>query len=104
MIKQQAADSLRIFGNGINALAVLAFAFLTYKLFGLASHHLAAGGPFPVPSADGIKAFAQLPDVKQRLMHWTLAWFYGIGTAGLGWMTLLGIRWTYHAVLRLLSR
>jgi len=104
MIRQQAADSLRIFGNGINVLAAVAFAYLTWKLFGLASHHMAAGGALPSMTAEGLKAFMELPDMKQRLVHWTLAWFYGIGTAGLGWMTLLGIRWTYHAVLRLLSR
>lgn len=104
MIKQQAAGSLRIFGNGINVLAAIAFAYLTIKLFGLASYHVSAGGSLPSLTADGLKEFASQPDVKQRILHWVLAWFYGIGTVGLGWMTLLGIRWAYHALLRFLSR
>jgi len=103
-MNKHAADSLRHLGDGANLLAALVFALLAFKLYAMTAGYLAAAGGLPPMSLDGIESLVKSPDAKARLTYWASAWFCAIGTAGTGWMALLGARFAYQWLLRTLAR
>jgi len=101
---KHAADSLRHLGDGANLLAALFFGLLSFKLYAMTSGYLAAAGGLPPMSLDGVETLLMSADLKARLTYWAAAWLCAIGTAGTGWMALLGARFTYQWLLRTLAR
>jgi hypothetical protein len=99
------ADSgLRMAGLVGNAGLLLA---LTYALFWLKGQVITAYGeigPLPQLTATGVATWMQDPALASRSLAVAKLWGCSVAMVGTGWMTLLGFRWAYHAVLAIVHR
>lgn len=103
MIRQSIEQAFRFLGDAANAALLAVFAMATVKLYGLAGHYLAAAGGWPHPSLAYLEQVVLAPDARERILAWLAAWFCLVAAAGCAWMTILGLRWAYHALLRVIS-
>ena len=106
--------ALRSAGAAFNAALLVACVWLSASLYGAGMSHLEAAGGLAssatVRSALSdpgillawVAGFFADPGAPGRAAGYFAAWLAFIGSAGCAWMAILGARWAYHAVLRLL--
>jgi hypothetical protein len=66
--------------------------------------NLAIIGPLPALNMQSAMTLAHDPLLVAKLVAGAKAWGFGIVAVGTGWMSLLGLRWTFHACLALIHR
>ena len=102
------AEAFRFVGECANLAALLAFVWATLTLKDMASEQFRAAGSLPALTTAGLKgelsAIQAAPETAERYWHLGAAWFLVVAAAGCAWMALLGARWAFHFVLRLLNR
>nr|WP_250808021.1 hypothetical protein [Neorhizobium tomejilense] len=97
-------DFLRLAGDALNFAVFGAFLWTTLALKGLALSHYQSVGPLPPLSREGLDSLLSDPHKATQLWHLVAAWLFAVAAAGCAWMTLLGARWAFHFVLRILNR
>lgn len=95
---------VRTLGMAVNLLMVAAFAYTTSVLAEMFLTNLKAIGSLPSPDIPSIIALAQDPGLVNRLIALAKCWGFGVALLGSSWMTVLGLRWTYHAILSIIHR
>lgn len=103
MIGRTIEPYVRFAGDLMNVLLLAVFAVAAFKLHAMAGAYLAAAGGLPHPSISYLEQLALSPDAPDRIVLWAAAWLCWIGALGSAWMALLGARWAYHALLRILA-
>ncbi|MDW9478753.1 hypothetical protein GOB57_08550 [Sinorhizobium meliloti] len=98
------ATAVRAAGDIANIAAVLFFGWAAIALKNAAYEQYLAGGGRPVFSQATISAVLADPSSALQYGHLLAAWCLFVGSAGCVWMLVLGIRWNFHLVLRLLNR
>lgn len=93
----------RSFGEIAN-LVLTAF-FIASTLFFLSQMKasIVAGGGVARISDLGMGWIAQQaadPHIVHKVVAWVFAWGFGSAMLGCAWMSVLGLRWSYHALLR----
>jgi hypothetical protein len=79
------------------------FLFTTLFCFARLNASIEAGGGFARFSdlnAFWIAQQAADPLILHKVLAWACAWGFGVAMIGCGWMSILGLRWSYHALLR----
>jgi hypothetical protein len=101
---QHFANALRAAGDIANVVAMLFFgwAALFLKAAGIEQYH-AAGGTPQISQATIAEIVAD-PTSLVRYGHLVAAWGLFVASAGCAWMLILGMRWNYHLILRLMNR
>jgi hypothetical protein len=61
-------------------------------------------GPLPALNTQSLMTAVHDPILMVRLLAATKAWCFGVLAVGTAWMSLLGLRWTFHASLALIHR
>ncbi|NTF17559.1 hypothetical protein G6L37_04050 [Agrobacterium rubi] len=87
-------------GTAVNIALVGGFAWATARLWSLAEASFSKAGGVPPISAGHIHALASDPALSSIASSYVIAWFSVVGAVGCAFMTALGIRWGYHALLR----
>jgi len=101
-----AKSGVRAVGEISNLFLAAAFITATLLFYDRTIAFIAAGGGFVRVADLGIGWIAQQasrPDITYKAVHWIGAWLCGIATLGCAWMSVLGLRWSYHAFLRLIK-
>lgn len=95
--------TLRVIGDLANLAMAMIFIVATLVFHDRMHVFIAAGGGFAKPSDLGlawVARQAQDPALLSHVISWSAAWGCGIAALGCAWMSILGLRWTYHALLR----
>ena len=92
-------------GAAFNAILLGAFLYAALSLYGYGTEKLEeAGGTGHLLAAlsgpSEAAAFALSPGAAGRIASYAAAWLSLVAAAGCGWMSLLGMRWFFHAALR----
>ena len=87
-------------GAMMNIAMVGGFAFATALLWNKASTSFQAAGGIQPLSMSHAQALASDPALPSIAAGYAVAWIALVGAAGCAFMTALGARWGYHAVLR----
>jgi hypothetical protein len=95
---------IRMAGDAFNVASLFAFGFATIWFKSSASEHFSRIESYPEVSVTGVVEYLKSADVYSNATDIGLAWLYTVATLGCGWMTILGLRWGYHFVLRMLNR
>lgn len=101
---QHIATALRAAGDIANVAAMLFFGWAALALKNAAYEQYIAGGGRPVFSQATVSALATDPASAIQYWHLVAAWGLFVASAGCAWMFVLGIRWNYHLMLRVLNR
>lgn len=96
-----AHGSISAAGAAANIAMMTGFAWATAHLWGVASEAFASAGGVPSLSVSHLQALATDPALPSMAAGYATAWFASVGAAGCAFMTALGIRWAYHALLRM---
>lgn len=103
-ILDAAHGSISAVGAVANLTMMAGFAWATVRLWGLASSSFRAAGGVPPLSIGEMQALAVDPALPSMAASYAIAWFALVGAAGCAYMTALGLRWGYHALLRTILR
>lgn len=98
------AKALRTAGDVANAVAMIAFGWAALSLQALCLVHFAEAGGIPRLDMGVISGIVADPSSGWRYLHLVFAWGYGVASVGCAWMTVLGLRWNYHLLIRVLNR
>jgi hypothetical protein len=101
---QHVATAFRAAGDLANVAATLFFGWAAIALKKAAYEHYLAGGGWPVFSKDTVSSIVADPTAAMQYWHLLAAWCLLVASVGCAWMLVLGIRWSYHLVLRTLNR
>jgi len=96
--------TIRFAGGGMNLVALLTFICAAFAFYGLTSDLIARAGGIPELTAAGIEQFLRAPKAAERIGFLAAAWASFVGTLGCAWMSAIGLRWAYHALLRMTMR
>lgn len=103
-LMHNAAVIFRLSGDAVNFGILGIFAWATFALKAAAVEQYRAAGPLPSQSLASLAEMAGTnPFAVIQYWHLVAAWGLGIAAAGCGWMTVLGSRWAYHFILRVLN-
>ncbi|MBY3150969.1 hypothetical protein HFO56_00805 [Rhizobium laguerreae] len=101
---QHIATALRAAGDLANVAAMLFFGWAANFLKAAGFEHYRMAGGTPSVSRATITALVADPTSALRYGHFLAAWGFFVASAGCAWMLILGLRWNYHFILRLLNR
>lgn len=76
------------------------FVCLSYHCYGRAMFYLDGLGPFPGLSVNAFLGYLTVEALPHKAQYAVLFWIFLIVSLGSAWMSALGLRWLYHAVLR----
>ena len=93
--------TMRTAGGAVNALLTAAFGWGAVRLAGLASAEFEAAGGTQHFALSSIQAVGDVRTEAGNAMHYAAAWTAAVFAAGAAYMALLGVRWCYHAAIRL---
>jgi hypothetical protein len=101
---QHIATAFRAAGDLANVAAMLFFGWAAILLKSAAFDQYRAAGGTPSFSQATVAAIVGDPASALRYGHLLAAWGLFVASAGCAWMLILGLRWNYHLILRLLNR
>lgn len=95
--------TVKIIGIATNLTLVAGFAWVANEFYGKASIAWNEVGNMPALTAHDLAAWVADPAALTKVISAGSVWVYGIIAAGCAWMTILGLRWSYHMLIAIIQ-